>query len=189
MSCHYFTQLFIHPRFYFQVFNIGTSYHLVAKALDGRDSALKFEYPCDTALRVYGSNVVMYGLAAEHTLQDLIVWDGENGFVYFYQSELPYDVTTADFENYVGYRVGSNVSTHTAFGVGVYSCFRDHETIATTAICIPDKPGVNIINPYTVHLNYHGGIKSVMTKQNIETGFATVLGQAVDSSFKYGTIY
>ena len=41
---------------------------------------------------VDGDDVTTYGLAVEHTLEDLTVWNGEGGQVYFYQSELPYDV-------------------------------------------------------------------------------------------------
>jgi hypothetical protein len=60
-------------------------------------------------------------------LQDLTVWNGNNGVVYFYQSEFPYDVTSAYGDaGYVSYRVGSNVTHHQAFGVGAYTFFRDH---------------------------------------------------------------
>jgi len=38
-----------------------------------------------------------YGLAVEHAEQDLTVWNGERGRTYFYQSELPYGVTQADY--------------------------------------------------------------------------------------------
>ena len=37
------------------------------------------------------------GLAVEHAEQDLTVWNGERGRTYFYQSELPYGVTQADY--------------------------------------------------------------------------------------------
>jgi hypothetical protein len=45
----------------------------------------------DHALIVYGDNVIAYGLFAEHTLNDMVIWFGEGGRVYFYQSEFPYD--------------------------------------------------------------------------------------------------
>ena len=35
--------------------------------------------PCSTGLQVNGDNVIAYGLAAEHTLKDLVEWNGENG--------------------------------------------------------------------------------------------------------------
>lgn len=52
---------------------------------------------CDFGLRVDGDDVTMYSLAVEHTLKDLTVWNGERGRTYFYQSELPYGVTQAQF--------------------------------------------------------------------------------------------
>ena len=42
---------------------------------------------CDHGLVVHGDDVTMYGLAVEHTLQDLTVWNGR-GRTFFYQSEL-----------------------------------------------------------------------------------------------------
>ena len=44
---------------------------------------------CAHGLVVDGDDVTMYGLAVEHTEQDLTVWRGERGRTYFYQSELP----------------------------------------------------------------------------------------------------
>lgn len=49
---------------------------------------------------------------------------GENGKTFFFQCELPYDVTPAyGTAGYVGYRVNDNVKTHVGYGVGVYSNF------------------------------------------------------------------
>ena len=49
--------------------------------------------PVENGLIVNGDNVTGYGLACEHTLGDLLQWNGDNGRSYFYQSEFPYDVT------------------------------------------------------------------------------------------------
>ena len=46
---------------------------------------------CFVLLLLQGNDVTMYGLAVEHTVQDLVVWAGARGRTYFYQSELPYD--------------------------------------------------------------------------------------------------
>ena len=61
----------------------------------------------------------------EHTLKDLTLWNGERGRTYFYQSELPYIVTAAQFQTpgYVSYRVAPTVTAHNAWGVGVYTNF------------------------------------------------------------------
>lgn len=40
--------------------------------------------PTETGLQVNGNNVIGYGLASEHTLGNLLEWNGENGRVYFY---------------------------------------------------------------------------------------------------------
>lgn len=47
----------------------------------------------ETGLQVNADHVKAYGLFVEHTLGDLTQWYGNDGEVYFYQSELPYDVT------------------------------------------------------------------------------------------------
>ena len=49
--------------------------------------------PVDHGLVVNGDNVTGYGLFSEHALGDLLVWNGNGGKAYFFQSEMPYDVT------------------------------------------------------------------------------------------------
>ena len=68
-------------------------------------------------LTVNGDDVTVMGLAAEHTMEDLVVWKGERGTCLFYQSELPYH--DASFSG-VGYAVNADVKAHKAYGVGVY---------------------------------------------------------------------
>lgn len=66
--------------------------------------------PNDTGLQVNGDNVTGYGLASEHTLGNLLEWNGEKGRTYFYQSELPYDVDQSYGDaGFVGYKVGDHV--------------------------------------------------------------------------------
>jgi hypothetical protein len=131
----------------------GETYHLTVQD----------ECKCDIGLQVYGHNVYAYGLAVEHTLKDLVQWYGEDGHVYFYQSELPYHVTQKDYgdPDYVGYRVHQSVEKHMAVGLGVYSFFRDHQVLISTAIQTPEHDGIKLDNVYTRYLNGHGGIMSV----------------------------
>ena len=42
-------------------------------------------------LVVNGDDVVVYGLSSEHQMDDLVLWTGDRGRVYFFQSELPYN--------------------------------------------------------------------------------------------------
>ena len=91
--------------------------------------------PTETGLLVNGDNVVGYGLACEHTLGDMLVWNGENGRSFFYQSEFPYDVTQQNYADlgYVAYKVGDHVQKHDAVGLGAYSFFRDYDVEMPTA--------------------------------------------------------
>lgn len=118
------------------------------------------EYACATGLEVAGSHVTIYGLAVEHTTKDQTVWSGERGEVYFYQCELPYDVQTSDYEDYVGYRVQPTVCAHRAVGVGVYSYFRDYECRVKTAFAGPRSDMFE--EPFTVRLEANNGICSVL---------------------------
>lgn len=121
------------------------------------------EVPVKTGLEVTGNNVVIHGLAVEHCCEDQVIWKGDNGEVFFYQCELPYDVDQ-DFaaKNYAGFRVtGKN---HTLGGAGVYSNFRDFNVIVKTGIVHPDAfDAEKVINPFTVHLNGQGRILTVVS--------------------------
>lgn len=74
-------------------------------------------------LVVYGEDVTVYGLAVEHTFNDLVDWQGEGGLIFFFQSELPYHDPTFVNNGYCGYRVAYGVQRHTAYGVGIYQVF------------------------------------------------------------------
>ena len=144
----------------------GEVYHLVA----GVDA----ECRCEHGLVVDGRGVTMVGLAVEHTTRDNVVWRGDDGAVYFYQNELPYDATHAAFgaAGYVGYAVDGGVATHEARGVGVYSFFRDAQVLVPAAIRAPDAPGVVFENAFTRHLDGHSGILSVLNGRGGATGAA-----------------
>ena len=111
-----------------------------------------------------GDNVTGYGLACEHTLGDMLVWNGNHGKSFFYQSEYPYDVTQANYgdKGFVGYRVNANVTSHEAYGVGVYSFFRDNWVTVNTGISAPERAGVAFHNSLSVFLNGNGQISHVI---------------------------
>ena len=71
-----------------------------------------------------------------HTPEDQVLWTGNYGDGQFFQSELPYDVDATFASN--GYRIHSNVTHHSAGGLGAYSNFRDFEVPVDTAIIHPD---------------------------------------------------
>jgi len=113
---------------------------------------------------VNGNDVTAYGLASEHQLQDLVQWNGERGRTYFYQSELPYDVTQDNFgtPGYVGYRVNASVQQHQVWGAGVYSYFRDHAVTVTNAIVTGTSSNVVFVNTLDVFLNGLGQITHII---------------------------
>jgi len=71
-------------------------------------------------LIVNGADVTAYGLKSEHQMKDLVLWNGENGRVFFFQSELPYHDLAFGSQGYAGYTVSYSVRSHTAYGLGVY---------------------------------------------------------------------
>jgi hypothetical protein len=112
------------------------------------------------------TNVTIVGLAVEHTTEHQTIWNGDNGQVYFYQSELPYDADES-FE-FVGYKVGSNVKRHKAKGLGIYSNFREHPK---------GEEGIEMSNVFTVKLDNMGQINSVVNGH----------GPGPTNDTKYGT--
>lgn len=96
--------------------------------------------PATNGLVVNGSNVTIYGLAVEHFQQYQTLWNANGGSVYFYQSEAPYDVPNqaswmapADAggtENgYASYKVIDSVTSHQAYGVGIYCYFSTNSAV------------------------------------------------------------
>ena len=122
--------------------------------------------PCETGLSVEADDVTMYSLAVEHTLKDLTAWSGERGATFFYQSELPYDVTQAYGDaGYAGYAVAPGVAEHDAHGVGVYHYFRDHAVTVTSGIRAPAALAARFISPLSVYLNGNGTLRHVINSQ------------------------
>jgi len=141
---------------------------------DVAGNVVNSENPCKNGLVVNGDSVTAFGLAVEHHLEDGVVWNGDAGQTYFFQCELPYDVTQQNFGDagYVGYRVSSNVRSHLGYGVGVYSFFRDHTVLGSTGIVAPTGSNIKFVHPFTKYLSGNGGIQHVLNSD----------GQAVNSA-------
>lgn len=122
------------------------------------------------AIQVSGNNVTIYGLFAEHTVEDQVIWNGEDGHVCFFQCELPYDVNT-DFDH-TGYHVHQDVTVHLAKGLGVYSNFTQFDVVAAKGLMFPVAESISIQNPFTVFLNGHGGIENVLHEGEEKVGKA-----------------
>jgi chitodextrinase len=136
--------------------------------------------PSTNGMIVNGNNVIMYGLFNEHHEQYQTLWNGNGGRLYFYQSELPYDVPSQSawmshngtVNGYASYKVADTVTSHDAWGLGVYSFFRDAVVKANSGIEVPNVTGVNIHHATTIFLNGNGEITHVVNN----TGNAAVQG-------------
>lgn len=116
-------------------------------------------------LIVNGNNVTIYGLFNEHHNEYQTLWNGNGGRVYFYQSEIPYDVPNqaawmsknGSVNGYASYKVADNVTSHEAWGLGVYSYFRDAAVKLESAIEVPNAPGVKLHHATTIWLSGTAG--------------------------------
>lgn len=117
--------------------------------------------PTRHGIVVNGDNVTIYGLFNEHHKGYQTLWNGHGGRVYFYQSEIPYDVPNQEAwmseqgtrNGYASYKVADGVQNHEAWGLGVYSYFRDAPVKLENAIEVPDAEGVKLHHVTTVWLN------------------------------------
>jgi hypothetical protein len=123
----------------------------------------------DNGLIVNGNDVTAYGLFVEHHQKFQVVWNGERGRTYFYQSEIPYDPpdqsswrSAPNRNGWASYKVADTVHTHEAFGLGIYSVFRHPDVTLTQAIEVPERSTVRFHHIITVALDNLGEISSVI---------------------------
>ena len=119
----------------------------------------------DNGLVVNGNDVTAYGLFVEHHQQFQVLWNGERGHTFFYQSEIPYDPPTqqvwtsaAGVAGWASYKVADHVQTHDAFGLGIYSVFRHPDVTLSHAIETPITSHVCFEHVITVALGNLGQI-------------------------------
>jgi hypothetical protein len=118
--------------------------------------------PALNGLIVNSDNVTAYGLFVEHFEGFQTLWNGNGGSVFFYQSEIPYDVPnqsewTQNGENgYPSYKVANNVTSHNGQGIGVYCNFYNPVQL-DNAIETPTAPGITMQHLVTVWLNGAAG--------------------------------
>jgi hypothetical protein len=108
------------------------------------------ENACNSGLIVNGNNVTLYGLFVEHHEQYLTVWNGNGGRVYLYQSELPYDAPSQSqwqhngINGYAAYKVGNAVTSHEAYGLGIYGVFTKTTASCFNAMETPTVAGIHL---------------------------------------------
>ncbi|MGA3080348.1 MAG: coagulation factor 5/8 type domain-containing protein [Terracidiphilus sp.] len=123
----------------------------------------------ENGLVVNGENVTAYGLFVEHLQQFQVLWRGNGGRVYFYQSEIPYDAPDqASFRSAPGvngwasYKLADSVTSHEAWGLGIYSVFRRPGVVLDRAIETPRSPGVRFHHVVAIALDNLGEIVHVI---------------------------
>ena len=133
----------------------------------------------DNGLVVNGDNVIAYGLFVEHHQQFQVLWNGNHGRTYFYQSEIPYDppdqpsyTSAPGINGWASYKVADNVTSHEAWGLGIYSVFRHPNVALARAIEVPVTDGVRFHHMITVALDNLGEISNVIDDQGGPTHVA-----------------
>jgi hypothetical protein len=123
----------------------------------------------ENGLVVNGNNVTAYGLFVEHQQQFQVLWNGNGGRTYFYQSEIPYDppdqasyLSAPGVNGWASYKVAANVTSHEAWGLGIYSVFRHPNVVLDHAIETPRTPGVRFHHMVTVALDNLGVIDHII---------------------------
>jgi hypothetical protein len=121
----------------------------------------------NSGLIVNGNNVTAYGLLVEHHEQFQTLWNGNNGSVYFYQSEMPYDPPSQDqwmegpsMNGYPSYKVADGVLTHHGTGIGIYSFFHGN-VLAYNAIETPANAGI-VMSHMMTYGSGTGGISNII---------------------------
>ena len=120
-------------------------------------------------LVVNGQDVTIYGLFVEHHQQFQVIWNGNGGRTYFYQSEIPYDppnqksyTSAPGINGWASYKVADSVTTHEAWGLGIYSVFLQDGVVLSHAIEVPKRTDVRFHHMITVCLGDKGEISNVI---------------------------
>ncbi len=135
----------------------------------------------DYGLVVNGNDITIYGLFNEHFQKYQTLWKGENGLVYFYQCETPYDAQTQDVyksengtrDGYAAYKVADNVQSHRAFGLGIYDVLF-HDIRVENSVEVPYNNGIEI--HHLVNTSFIPGPKK---------GFGNVINGMVESTYPH----
>jgi hypothetical protein len=141
----------------------------------------------DTGLIVNGNNVTATGLFVEHYQKYNVIWNGQGGKTIFFQNELPYDPPNqAAFMNgttqgWAAYKVGNNVTTHEAWGLGSYCYFNVNPSIVLAhSFEVPVAAGVRFHSMVTVSLGGTGTISHVINNTGGPSNSSTNVANLVN---------
>ena len=145
--------------------------------------------PSQSGLVVNGDYVTIYGLFSEHHQQYQTLWNGNWGRVYFYQPELPYDPQSQGswseapgVPGYASYKVADTVTSHQAYGLGVYAVFINTGGAIISCFNAMETPTnsqqVNVHHMMDVYITGNGGTSQIYpiingTGSSVGPSFAT----------------
>lgn len=126
---------------------------------------------------INGDDVTMYGLFVEHFQEYQTIWNGENGQLYFYQSEMPYDAPNqkaymshnGKVKGYASLKISDHVKKFNGYGIGIYCYNRDADIQIFSGAEVPDRKGVALHNITTVKLNGKGQITHIVNDKGEAT--------------------
>jgi hypothetical protein len=141
----------------------------------------------DNGLTVNGNNVLATGLFVEHYQKYEVVWNGQGGKTIFFQNEMPYDPpdqaswkSSSSVNGYAAYKVGANVTTHEAWGLGSYCYFNVNPAVNSYhAFEVPNTSGVKFHDALTVSLGGVGTITHVINDTGAVTASNTTPSNVV----------
>eukprot|EP00980_Cylindrotheca_fusiformis_P015300 scaffold4266_cov83-Cylindrotheca_fusiformis.AAC.5 len=121
-------------------------------------------------LIVNGNSVTAMGLFVEHFQEYNLIWNGQDGKVYMFQSELVYEtpsqsdwITPDGTLGYAAYKISNQVQRHYLIGGGVYCYNRNNPSIVTeNGFDVPIRSGIVLERIMTRNLSGPGVIQSVI---------------------------
>jgi hypothetical protein len=152
----------------------------VADHYSNNDYTLWDKAICNIGVHVTGNRVIAYGLFSEHTRKRNVLWDGDAGQVYMFQSEFNYfPPTQNDFIDIASYEVSQSVNSHIIRGAGAYSFFPNINVARTDTTTPPTNiiyatsgfkfnSKVDYKTILTVFLNGFGGINNVINNDGFK---------------------
>ncbi|WP_340374730.1 coagulation factor 5/8 type domain-containing protein [Streptomyces sp. SS7] len=136
----------------------------------------------DYGVVVNGHDVLATGLFVEHFNKYDVQWYGQRGRTIFFQNEKAYDapnqaaVQNGPLKGYAAYKVGDDVTTHEAWGLGSYCYYNVDPTIVQHhGFAAPNTPGVKFHDLLVISLGGKGQYEAVINDTGAPTsGTSTV---------------
>ncbi|WP_328306847.1 coagulation factor 5/8 type domain-containing protein [Streptomyces sp. NBC_00442] len=136
----------------------------------------------DYGVVVNGDDVLCTGLFVEHFNKYDVQWFGQRGRTVFFQNEKAYDapnqaaVQDGSVKGYAAYKVGPNVTTHEAWGLGSYCNYTaDTGIVQHHGFAAPNAAGVKFHDVLVVSLGGNGQYEHVINEAGSPTsGTSTV---------------